>query len=569
MSKSIGILILIAAAVLGSPDVALAANRYVRADATGNQSGIDWTDAYTQLPSALVRGDTYYIAAGTYGAHTFADRDDGTKIIEIKAATQADHGTDAGWLSSYAGQAVFQSSTAISGGALLYFRTNYYTINGQYRGADWQSGYGFKLDNTNKKATVADILIGDSNPTVVHDITVQFVEINGSHPTGDVCNEQGVESPAGSYNLSFRYLYNHDVGNCNFFLRGGGGTGGKGMNIIVEYCFIARNYSSPAVHGEGFSCSEGLKNFTIRYNYITDMVGTAYIATPSGGSWNTTNVNNGPWYIYGNIFHASDKTHCGTGDGAIFFFDVNFTDNVYIYNNTFSRLGNKTCTGGYNGGILIEPVEGAMKADMKGVYVSNNLWFGASSLTIGCSTCSTVEWSYNSYFEMADNSASKDLDPNKQVSATCPVVNWQQENFNLLAPTSSGKPLPSSFDQDLNGVVRSADNRWDRGAIEYGGIATGIFTPPVAADAAVREKIWTSGNGGGTVTISYRVSERNRVVLDLFNAEGKKAATFNQGTEEPGVHQLSISRRGGPAPGLYVCRLTEGKNEFSGRVLLH
>jgi len=553
--------------IIGCTGPLFAINYYVRAGAGGNQSGSDWTNAYTQLPANLIRGNTYYVAAGAYPAHTFADRDDGTKIIEVKAATQADHGTDTGWTSSYAGQAVFQSSTTISGNAIFYFRTDYYKIDGQYRGADWQSGYGFKIDNTGKMATVADVLIGDSNPTLVHDITIQYVEINGSHPTGDVCNEEGVESPVGAYNLFFRCLYNHDAGNCNFFLRGGGGTNGKGSNITVEYCFIARNYSSPAVHGEGFSCSEGLKNFTIRYNYIIDMVGTAYIATPSGGSWNTTNINNGPWYIYGNVFHGNTKAHCGTGDGAIFLFDVNFTDNVYIYNNTFSRLGGTTCDGAYNGGILIEPVEGAMKADMKGVFVSNNLWFGSSNLTIGCSTCSSIEWSYNGYFEMADNSSGKDPDPNKQVSGTCPVVNWQQDNFELAAPTNNGKILGAAYNQDMLGAVRGADSKWDRGALEYSATTTGV-RPSLGQHSTVPDiPIVNAKPGMVLVEISYQLSEALPVTLEIFSASGKKVATLAQGFQARGEHRITFNRNILPN-GVYISRLIEGKKTFSGRIIL-
>ena len=250
---------------------AWAACHVVRAGANG--TGAEWASALGELPPSLTRGDVYYLAAGTYGPHGFADPDSGTQTIEIRAATAADHCTDTGWDASYAGQVVFSATPDC--GSIFNFDTDYYVIDGQSRGSDWKSGYGIKLDNTSRGACEADISGGLSG-TGVHDLRFQYVELEGSHPTGDTCNEEGVELLNGSHDIAFRHGWNHDVGNANFFIRGG-------SNITLEYNWIADDYSSPAVHGEGCSCSEGIQNFTIRYNVWADMVGTAYLATPSGG----------------------------------------------------------------------------------------------------------------------------------------------------------------------------------------------------------------------------------------------------------------------------------------------
>ncbi len=53
---------------------AAAANKYVRAGAGGTGTGADWTNAYTSLPNPLTRGDTYYIADGSYSGSTPATR---------------------------------------------------------------------------------------------------------------------------------------------------------------------------------------------------------------------------------------------------------------------------------------------------------------------------------------------------------------------------------------------------------------------------------------------------------------------------------------------------------------
>ena len=543
-----------------------AATHCVRADAAGAGTGADWDNAYVRLPAVLVRGDIYYIAKGTYPAYVFDDPDAGVTPIEVRAATSTDHGSGTGWIAGCAGQAVFQAATAPANGAVLNFITDYYVLNGQVRSADWKSGYNIKVDNTNRLACTADILMGNNNPKAVHDILVEYVEISGSHPSGDGCNEEGVESPAGSYNLVFRGLYNHHPGNCNFLMRGGGGSGGKGNYITVEYCYISDNYSSPAVHGEGFSCSEGMKYFTVRFNVIADMIGTAYIATPSGGGWQTTNVNNGPWYVYGNVFLGSNPAHCGTGDGALFFFDANFTDDVFIYNNTFCSIGPKNC-GSYAGGIQIQAVQGSQKADMKGVYVSNNLWVNSSSVDMGCTTCGAYAWDYNGYFQMADNSAGRDADPSKQVGTQNPLKNWQAGDFRLVAATNPGKALSTPFNLDMLGTVRGADGAWDRGAMEYDSkIAGGTAAPgPAAGD-----------NGGLTVfpnpfnpstTVSYVLPVSSNVDLRVFDSAGKCVAGIVNGRQSAGQYSYPFAGKALQS-GLYFCRWAAGDRVFTKRMAL-
>ena len=91
-----------------TPSISQAATKYIRAGATGNNSGSDWTNAYTTVPATLVRGDTYYLAAGNYGSYVFDDPASGSTLITLKKAIATDHGTDVGWNSTYgAGQAVF------------------------------------------------------------------------------------------------------------------------------------------------------------------------------------------------------------------------------------------------------------------------------------------------------------------------------------------------------------------------------------------------------------------------------------------------------------------------------
>src|SRR5260370_18659290 len=56
----------------------------------------------------------------------------------------------------------------------------------------------------------------------------------------------------------------------------------NGAQMTIEYNYLARDYSSSALHGQGLECDEG-QYCVIRYNRFRDIGGTAFIATPSGG----------------------------------------------------------------------------------------------------------------------------------------------------------------------------------------------------------------------------------------------------------------------------------------------
>ncbi len=463
-----------------------AGNCHVRSAASGAGTGADWTNACKDLTGscAPARGVTYYVAAGNYGSRTLSTADSGSTVIAIRAATAATHGTATGWNAAYVGQAVFTAG--------LTFTTDYWVFSGGYRAntgtlpGDWtnEAGYGFKLDNSGKTACGADVSGGlgyGGPPYFVHDITIEYLDVNGSHPTGDSCNEEGMDFEGGSYNLTFQYNYIHNVGNANFFLRGthgGNSTFGTGSNILIQYSYMSYDYSSSAVHGEGCSCSEGIQNFTIRYNYWADMVGTAYIATPSGASYNSGNSPNGPWYIYGNVFLATDANHCAVGDGMLAVFDATFTGDIFFYNNTIANLGTSFCKGQLNTGFGFGL---GFTTPITTIHVQNNLWWNSDVTSIinsgttnynGASFSAPATWSYNSY--LGTNSGSSDSDPNKQVNANLtPFISSGALNFALATNTSAWTPLPSPYNVDLKGVTRTSS----RGAFEYN-TGTLPFLPP-------------------------------------------------------------------------------------------
>ena len=138
--------------LLGS--TAYAATRYVRPGATGSNTGTDWANAYTALPSSLVRGDTYYLADGTYGSYSFDDNASGTNVIYIKKATSADHGDATGWSDSYgAGTALF---SLWSFGGAPSGNGGYYNLNGYSPAVPGNYGIKVKVGDNTRAVSWAD-----------------------------------------------------------------------------------------------------------------------------------------------------------------------------------------------------------------------------------------------------------------------------------------------------------------------------------------------------------------------------------------------------------------------------
>ncbi len=476
--------VLVVALVLVTP-ACEAANHYVRSGATGAATGADWTNAFTDLPTSLTRGDLYYIAGGSYTMHTFNDPDSGTSVIEIRAATIADHGTSVGWSNSFQGEALFTpTGTGTPGGASVWwFKTDFYFINGNgVRNADWQGGYLIRVSDVNKLAAETVVLIGDGSRNVVgggtatHDITIDYVEIEGSYTAVDTdIHERALEGRCGGFNNVIRHLYAHDTGEDIFLIKGkhdsliSSGTSlcnasSTGGQFLVEYSYLARNYSSAAEHGQGFECEEG-QYCVFRYNHMRDITGTAYFSTPSGCSAAQCN-NDNQWDIYGNILEekntfSDNGLACGVG-GVIQAFDTVFSGPLKFYNNTIFNINTSICPNNAHGADIVIFAGASLNA---GLFVQNNLWYNNDAVTAQntCSTCSSVIWDHNAYFTQTVT----DTDSNKQVSATNPFVGSAIENVHLAAATSAGTSLPAPYNTDMDGVTRGIDGVWDRGAFEF------------------------------------------------------------------------------------------------------
>src|SRR4051812_15454983 len=92
------------AALLGTAPACGQNSYYIRSEATGNKTGDDWNNAFTDLPISMVRGATYYVAGGAYtnAIYNLSTPALGTNWIRIWKASTNDHGTEVGWNDLYA-----------------------------------------------------------------------------------------------------------------------------------------------------------------------------------------------------------------------------------------------------------------------------------------------------------------------------------------------------------------------------------------------------------------------------------------------------------------------------------
>jgi hypothetical protein len=434
----------------------------VRAGATGNGSGSDWANAMTQLPAFLVRGDTYYLAGGTYPTPTLQDANPANGTITIRFAASADHCTSVGWDTRYSrSQAVF--TTALNSNPFAIYADNY-VIDGTSRGDDWISAYNIKIDNSSGAMTRSALECGNGRTVpklTCNDVTVRYVEVVGSghQPPCD----RGIKQYNGSTDVLYEYNYVHDTGESSINWDGGG-------TITLQYNYVARNNSlSAGCHGQGIMDVDG-DTVIFRYNILADMKGTAYYATPAGQP-QTAAVNR---YVYGNVFFRPASSVNSVGDGVVSLLtNTRITGTFYFLNNTIAGVGS-------SGRIRTSgtPV-------IQNLVVQNNLWYNSTSLdNSSVSKLGVVKliWDHNAYFGTAANI--NDVDPNKQTAAGVnPFLNYNAHDFRLSLKTAPGSTLPAPFSRDAQNNSRGQDRTWDRGAFEFSPFRP---SPATALRAVVR-----------------------------------------------------------------------------------
>jgi hypothetical protein len=485
---------LLLAAICLVPGLTSAADHYVCAAATGTADGSSWTNAYTDLPASFVRGDTYWVAAGSYGSHTFSTTASGTSVITIKAATDSSHGSNStGWTSSgtgtcHQGQAKFTPASG-STAAPWNITTSYWTFDGSYRGT-WNdpTSYGFYVNNNNNgvpynAVQAISVSGGPSN------LTFKYLVVKGSD--GGTGQDQCIWFQAngnGNQNDYVGYTLFDTPGVQALRLS-------SVQNFISEYNWM-RNNGSAGGHSEMIAINEGgspgngkgpaNSNISIRYNYIENSQGAGNISTPCGCS---SPGFSGYFDIYGNVFfanlaEANSKTSAkiGAWDSVIFLNGSAIGGNMHVYNNTIVGLPSN------NSADMVNWGNGASLTGGGTMAIENNLWY--SNTHVSEFTGAGITWDYQSYFSqnnVTDGSAhiqcpggsSNCAGGNPFVNV---VINTQgRDDFHLTFDTATWTPLPPPYNVDMDGVVRTSS----RGAFQFTGASSTAPAPPTGLTATI------------------------------------------------------------------------------------
>jgi HYDIN/CFA65/VesB-like, Ig-like domain len=426
-----------------------AANHCIRAGATGANDGSDWVNAYTSVPSTLVRGDIYYIASGNYSHYMFSTPESGTTLSTLRKATVADHGTDTGWSASYAsGQAVFPG---------FEFSTGYLMVDGATR-------WGIKVTCGSPGTGIDSRRVGGAS---VSSITFQYVEsagpassapypyqVGGDCQTVYCCFFQGPTLN----DLQFKNCYFH--GSSTVFQSAGT------VRMLIENCILADSRIDYGASGfdpnkphDNIAFIQQGTDTTFRFNTVSNWDVTGFY--PNGTSPGTHR-------IYGNYFNSS------VSSGAAIWFYATITagnGTWLIYNNTFKDIA--------NGAIYTD--SGASPIGS----VTNNIFYNYNFCWWGSLTHDYNWYSGSSTYNEPNGIAGGSTNP----FSTAPnIVSTIGASF----PRNKGHPLDAQYATDVDGNTRGADGAWDMGAIEY---STGVpSTNPVIS-------VSTSGLDFGSIAV--------------------------------------------------------------------
>jgi hypothetical protein len=444
--QGLGLSLILSLGLIGTAD---AANRYVRQGATGNGSGSDWTNAYTTLPTPLVRGDTYYIADGTYGGYTFNVA--GTNTITIKKATVADHGTEIGWSNAYGdGQAIFTGSINVNSG--------YLTFDGVVGGGpgSWTSGHGFLFtSNAGTSNRYFEIASGVTNLTVRRTAFIQVGNVNATTAaTHAFYNASTVN------NSLFEYNYINNIGGLPWLLRGGSGN-------IIQYNYTG-DICGMSVADANQHCEaiviHSMSDMHFRWNYIAE--------SPSSGGFVKNNTpTSDSIRIYGNVFANGYAINCNSGPCT----------NWRIFNNTFQNTrGQVGGDGGQTGLLLYNNIiyNASWAPRLPGSHDYN--WYSVITQT-ACNMLSSANENVNKNFPGSCDNVTTTTNPFVNSSGNNPE-DWRLSSAIVGHPGTNVCALDActgekKYNLDAFGMTRGSDGAWDRGAYEYASGA-GDTTPP-------------------------------------------------------------------------------------------
>jgi hypothetical protein len=496
---------------------AVATMRYIRAGATGANDGTSWTDAWTDFPTDnddWVRGYTYYVADGSYGAHTFSKPVSGSTYITIKKATASDHGTETGWDSGYGdGQAVFD--------APILFQTSYWVFDGVVGGGPgaWTTGYGFYVRCSTAGSSGLRCVSGMANPSTnaVEYITVRHTDTcyeTNSGGNGAYTGQDNFYWWRGNH-ITMSYCGARNAGRCHVLTH-------LGSYTTAEYCNFYRNdeYLLTEEHAQSWQ-DDGTGYITIRHCRFLDCHGTGYIVAMV-----IADDQNPGWEIYGNVFKYGDHRDSAYDftDGVIAIINDADATNWKVYNNTF--IGPFVGSGPES---MFWSTDGMEQPCGHEVY--NNLVYNQASPTINWATGDTTSVHDYNHWQSCTGTPTEDHDTS---GSGDPFTNASGDDYTLTEAIGDGVTLLSPYDVDGYGITRGDDGTWDCGAYEFedtgavtaqlGSCTTTGLTATVSTAVTVTAELGSCTTTGLTATIATGSPQEVTAALGVCTTTGKKAA---------------------------------------------
>lgn len=465
-----------------------AANLCVSPSGAGAKTGADWDNAIDWSTKTLVRGDTYYLADGSYAAKTISVAVSGTDLITVKKAVVASHVTATGWADSMGdGQADFAQPISI--------QTSYIVWDGVVGSGSNPTTYGFKI---NAPLTAVCEAVGGggryqtmmlgTNGTSYSTITVSRTAFSGCGSLVQTDQARLISSnPTALDTVTITYNYFTDAVN-NILLRNW--TTGE-----IAYNYFNNNYSGVGSYEHGQQISAGTSSGIKLHDNVFKDTTIQVIGYHRG-------VGAGVWQVYNNIVTGSLGDYLnGVWVNADPGVDADRNDLLVgwvVFNNTYANL---VISSGY--GLFYDQVS---DPETKIRYLHNNLFYNITGIRgTYLPADGSVVHTYNGYYGTIVN---EPAEATKQVSASSPFVG--AADFNLTIGTTpidngcstacAGGDLTAITTVDYDVITRPRGAAWDIGAYEYGGIIGNQSFGSTTASGSGRKMGSTTASGSG-VTI--------------------------------------------------------------------
>ncbi|MBI5326387.1 MAG: T9SS type A sorting domain-containing protein [Ignavibacteriae bacterium] len=513
-------------------------NYYISADATGAGTGESWNDAWTSFSAVTwSRGDTFYVAGGTYNENVTISSLQGTNWIVIKKANAVDNSNDVGWDNFYAEeQAIINGNfTSLTGSVEIDSVT----------GSD-TSGYGFKFNTTDNGSVV--ILGNGTGP-----YRLSHLELKG--PGFDYGNTgtDGIYYNLGQKGFYVGYCWIHEIPRNGVTLGWFEGTSYTDYGMLYENNFLSETggvgIAYPGIHGQGIQIGySAVNSYLIIWNStFRNVYGQGPISYLGKGTHSQSR-------IYNNVFYSTDPEIYGNASAIFWHASSVKVSDMYVYNNTFYNLG------GYGSHIRCD-FTGAVNLEIK-----NNIWV---KCPFGNHHYNFTSASNNDYYN--NNGLNIPTGETNQITESeDPFVNSAEYDLHLK-PTANavnkGLDLSSIFISDKEGVSRPQGDSWDIGAYEYK-----EFNSVEVKERDIYQTNSFPNPFQYITNIEYTLPKSGNITIKIYDTQGQLVRELFSGSNDGGKHSTIWDGKtdaGSEAPsGLYIFRILYESETISGKMVL-